>query len=49
MQDFFDNAQPRVVAMMLIGVVLLVAVVEITYLLWLALRSRQVLSCGHSR
>ena len=34
MQDFFENAQPRVVAMMLIGIVLLVAVVEITYLLW---------------
>ncbi len=34
MQDFFENAQPRVVAMMLVGIVLLVAVVEMTYLLW---------------
>ena len=39
MQDFFDNAQPRVVAMLLIGIVLLVALVEITYLLWPQLKT----------
>jgi Tfp pilus assembly protein PilO len=34
MQDFFENAEPRMIAMMLIAIVLLVAAVEITYLLW---------------
>ncbi len=39
MQDFFENAQPRVVAMMLIGIVLLIALVEGTYLLWPQMKS----------
>ena len=50
MQDFIENAQPRMVAMMLIGIVLLIAVVEMTYLLWPQIKdykelhaSRQVL------
>ena len=30
MQDFFENAQPRVVAMMLIGIVSLMAMLEAT-------------------
>lgn len=47
MQDFFDNAQPRVVAMMLIGIVLLVAVVEVTYLLWPQLKTYRALNASH--
>ena len=47
MQDFFDNAQPRVVAMMLVGIVLLVAVVEMTYLLWPQLKTYRDLNSSH--
>ena len=47
MQDFFDNAQPRVVAMMLVGIVLLVAVIEITYLLWPQLKTWRDLNSSH--
>lgn len=34
MQDFIETAQPRVVAMTLIGILLLIATVEGMYLLW---------------
>ena len=34
MQDFFDNAEPRTVAIMLFAIVFLVCAVEVTYLLW---------------
>ena len=47
MQDFFENAQPRVVAMMLIGIVLLIALVEATYLLWPQIKSYQQLHSSH--
>ena len=47
MQDFFDNAEPRTVAMMLVGVVLLVAAVEVTYLLWPQLKTYRELSSSH--
>jgi Tfp pilus assembly protein PilO len=47
MQDFFENAQPRVVAMMLIGVVLLIALVEVTYLLWPQIKSYKELYSSH--
>jgi Tfp pilus assembly protein PilO len=47
MQDFFENSQPRVIGMMLIGVVLLIAVVEMTYLLWPQLRSYRDLHASH--
>ena len=47
MQDFFENAQPRVVAMMLIGIVLLVVLVEATYLLWPQLKSYRELHASH--
>jgi len=47
MQDFFENAQPRVVAMMLIGIVLLVGLVEITYLLWPQVKSFRDLHASH--
>ncbi len=48
MQDFFDNAEPRVVALMLAGVVLLVALVEVTYLLWPQVRQYRALSASHA-
>ena len=48
MQDFFENAQPRVVAMMLTGIVLLVAVVEVTYLLWPQMKTYRELSSSHA-
>ncbi len=47
MQDFFENAQPRVVAMMLIGIVVLVAAVEITYLLWPQIKQFRELHASH--
>jgi len=47
MQDFFENAQPRVVAIMLIGIVLLIALVEATYLLWPQVKSYKELYSSH--
>ncbi len=47
MDEFFETAQPRVVAMMLIGVVLLVAAVEVTYLLWPQVKTYRELSASH--
>lgn len=47
MRDFFENAEPRVVAMMLIGVVFLVAAVEITYLLWPQISHFKQLHASH--
>lgn len=47
MQDFIENAEPRVVAMMLIGIVLLVSIVEITYLLWPQVKSYRTLHASH--
>lgn len=47
MQDFFENAQPRVVAMMLIGIVLLIALVEATYLLWPQVKNYRELYSSH--
>ena len=47
MQDFFDNAEPRMVAMMLIGIVLLVSAVEIAYLLWPQVKNFRQLHASH--
>ena len=47
MQDFFDNAEPRVVATLFVGVVLLVAMVEITYLLWPQFKEFRSLYSSH--
>ena len=47
MQDFFDNAEPRVVAMLLAGVVLLVALLEVTYLLWPQVKKYRELGASH--
>lgn len=44
MQDFFDTAEPRTFAMMLIAVVLLVGAVEGTYLLWPQLKNYRALN-----
>jgi len=47
MQDFFETAQPRVVAMMLVGIVLLIGLVEVTYLLWPQVKIYKDLSASH--
>ena len=47
MQDFIENAEPRIVAMMLIGLVLLVTLVEVTYLLWPQVRNFRDLHASH--
>jgi len=47
MQDFIENADPRSVAMMLIGIVLLVAAVEVTYLLWPQIKQFRELHSSH--
>lgn len=47
MQDFIENAQPRIVAMMLVGVVFLILAVEVTYLLWPQVKSYRNLYTSH--
>lgn len=47
MQDFFETAEPRVVAMLLAAVVLLVTAVEVTYLLWPQVKTYRDLSSSH--
>ena len=47
MQDLFDNAQPRVVAMALIAIVLLVVVTEFTFLLWPQIKNYKNLYTSH--
>ena len=47
MQDYYDNAQPRVVAMALIAMVLLVVATEITYLLWPQIKIYKDLNTSH--
>ena len=47
MQDFFDNAHPRVVAMSLIAIVLMVLAIEITYVLWPQLNNYRNLNASH--
>ena len=48
MQDFFENAEPRSVAMMLVGVVVLLAVLLLTYLLWPQVKMYRELSSSHA-
>ncbi|MEN8177444.1 MAG: type 4a pilus biogenesis protein PilO [Pseudomonadota bacterium] len=48
MQDFFESAEPRIVAMMLGAVVLLIGVVQITYLLWPQLKAFNAVTESHS-
>ena len=47
MQDFIDNADPRSLATMLIGLVVLVAAVEVTYLLWPQVKKFRDLHASH--
>ncbi len=47
MRDFIENAEPRVVAMMLIGIVLLLSIVEITYLLWPQIKNYRNLQASY--
>ena len=48
MQGFFENAQPRVVALLLIAVVSLVALAELSYLLWPQIKSYRELSASYT-
>ncbi len=47
MQDFFENAEPRTVAMMLIGIVFQVAAAEVTYPLWPQVKSLNQRGASH--
>ena len=47
MQEFFENAEPRLVAILLAGIVLLVSLVEITYLVWPQLKQYRELNASH--
>ncbi len=47
MQDFIENAQPRMVGLMLFSIVLLVAAAESTYLLWPQVKSYRTLHASH--
>ena len=47
MQDFIDNAQPRMVGLILFSIVLLVAAAETTYLLWPQVKSYRNLHASH--
>lgn len=47
MQDFFENAQPRFVATMLVGIVLLIMIIEATYLLWPQFKHYRELHSSH--
>lgn len=47
MQDFIDHAEPRVIAMLLIGLVALVATVEVSYLLWPQVKGFRELHASH--
>ena len=48
MQDFFETAEPRVVAMMLGAVVLLISAVQVTYLLWPQIKTFNAVNKSHS-
>ncbi len=48
MQGFFENAQPRLVALLLIAAVSLVAVAELSYLLWPQIKSYRELSASYT-
>lgn len=47
MRNFFETAEPRVVAMLLIGLVLLVTLVEFTYFLWPQIKQYRELGASH--
>ena len=44
MQDFLENVQPRVVAMLLAAVVLLIGMIELTYLVWPQFKTFKILN-----
>lgn len=48
MQDFFENAQPRMMAILLISVVLLVVAGETVYLLWPPMKNFMDLRASHA-
>ena len=47
MQDWLDNAQPRVIAMALAGLLLLVFSAEVMYLLWPQIKTYRQLENSH--
>ena len=48
MQDFFDNAEPRFVGLMLICIVILIGAIEGTYLLWPQIKQYRELNLTHT-
>ncbi|MDJ0806943.1 MAG: type 4a pilus biogenesis protein PilO [Gammaproteobacteria bacterium] len=48
MQDFFESAEPRVVAMVLGAIVLLIGVLQISYLLWPQLKAFNAVNESHA-
>ena len=48
MQDWIDNAEPRVIAMALIGLLLLLFSAEVMYLLWPQFKSYKQLNNSHT-
>ena len=48
MQGFFENAQPRMVALLLIAVVSMVSLAEFTYLLWPQIKNYRELSASYN-
>jgi len=48
MQGFIENAQPRMVALLLIGVVSMVSLAEFTYLLWPQIKTYRELSASYN-
>ncbi len=47
MRDFIDNTEPRVAAMLLCGIVLLVVLAQVTYLLWPQIKQYRELHGSH--
>ena len=48
MQEFFDRAEPRMIAISLVGIVFLVFIVQITYLLWPQIKNYRTLSSSQA-
>jgi len=47
MDSFLENTEPRFVAIMLIGIVMLVSAVEVNYLLWPQIKNYRDLQANH--
>ncbi len=48
MQDFFETAEPRLVAMLLGAMLLLIGAIQVTYLLWPQIKQFNAVSKSHA-